>query len=88
MALRPLPRPSGETVRRFLFEITTITLGILIALWIDEVREGRRDAARVRNARAQLARAVADNQRDVRQTETSRAEHVKALAEGNCHALA
>ena len=64
MALRPLPRPSGETVRRFLFEITTITLGILIALWIDEVREGRRDAALVRNARAQLAREVADNQMD------------------------
>lgn len=66
MALRPLPRPSGDTLRRFLFEITTITLGILIALWIDEVREARRDAGLVRSAREQLAREIADNQRDAR----------------------
>ena len=82
MALRPLPRPSGDTLRRFLFEIATITLGILIALWIDELREARRDAGLVRSARAQLAREIADNQRDVRQTAPSRDAHMKALAEG------
>ena len=86
MPLRPLARPSGDTVRRFLFEIATITIGILIALWIDEVREARRDAALVRDARAQLAREIADNQRDVRQTRPSRDQHAKTLGEG-LHAI-
>ena len=81
-----MPRPSGDTVRRFLFEIATITIGILITLWIDEVREARRDAALVRDARAQLAREIADNQRDVSQTRTSRDQHLKALA-GGLHAI-
>lgn len=46
MAFRLLPRPSGDATRRFAFEIATNTIGILIALWIDEVRETRRDARR------------------------------------------
>jgi hypothetical protein len=81
MALRPFARPSGDTVGRFLFEIVTITVGILIALWIDEVRERRRDEALVRTAREQLTREVADNLRDVEGTGTSRQAHGKALAQ-------
>jgi hypothetical protein len=79
MAIRPLPRPSGDTARRFLFEIVTITIGILIALWIDGVKESRRDDALMRTAREQLTREIADNLRDVEQTDASREAHAKSL---------
>ena len=82
MALRPLPRPSGDAVRRFLFEITAITIGILIALWIDEVRETRRDQSLVTNARALLRREIAGNLRDLEGTDTSREAHQVALGSG------
>jgi hypothetical protein len=81
MALRPPLRPSGDTVARFFFEIVTITAGILIALWIDGVKETRRDDALVRTAREQLAREIADNLRDIEQTESSRDEHAVALTQ-------
>jgi hypothetical protein len=79
MLFRPLPRPSAGTVARFAFEITTITIGILIALWIDGVKETRRDDALVRTAREQLTREIADNLRDVENTEPSRDAHSGAL---------
>jgi hypothetical protein len=82
MLRRPLPRPSAGTVGRFAFEITTITIGILIALWIDGVKETRRDEALVRTARAQLTREIADNLRDVQDTESSRDAHTVALMQG------
>jgi hypothetical protein len=72
----------GDTVGRFVFEIVTITAGILIALWIDGIKEDRKDQALVRSAREQLAREIADNQRDIAGTGPARAAHMKALAEG------
>jgi len=82
MRFRPLPRPSASMVGRFLFEITTISIGILIALWIDGVKEQRRNDALVHTTREQLTREIADNQRDVTQTAANRNEHARALAEG------
>ena len=72
----------GDTVGRFVFEIVTITAGILIALWIDGIKEDRKDQALVRSAQEQLAREIADNARDVAATSGSRDTHMKALAEG------
>jgi hypothetical protein len=80
--LRPLPRLPADTIGRFVFEIVTITAGILIALWIDGIKEDRKDQALVRSAQEQLAREIADNRRDVMQTGSSREDHAKALAEG------
>ena len=40
----------GDTAGRFVFEIATITAGILIALWIDGIKEDRKDQALVRSA--------------------------------------
>ena len=72
----------GDTAGRFVFEIVTITVGILIALWIDGIREDRKDQALVRSSQEQLAREIADNRRDVIATGPSRDAHIKALAEG------
>jgi hypothetical protein len=82
MPRRPLPRLSAETAGKFVFEITTITVGILIALWIDGVKDARKDQALVRVAQEQLAREIADNRRDVTQTASSRDDHMKGLAAG------
>ena len=76
-----LPPLSPGTLGKFAFEITTITIGILIALWIDGVREQRRDDALVRTAREQLTREIADNLRDVEQTQTSRDAHAASLTQ-------
>jgi hypothetical protein len=72
----------GDTVGRFVFEIVTITAGILIALWIDGIKEDRKDQALVRSAREQLAREIADNRRDVDGTAPARDAHMQALAAG------
>jgi hypothetical protein len=72
----------GDTAGRFVFEIVTITAGILIALWIDGIREDRKDRALVRSAREQMAREIADNRRDVAQTGPSRDAHAQALMAG------
>jgi hypothetical protein len=77
-----LRRQLPDTLGKFVFEITTITAGILIALWIDGIKDSRKDQALVRSAQEQLAREIADNRRDVSQTGPSRDEHGKALAEG------
>jgi hypothetical protein len=82
MLRRPLPLLPAETVGRFLFEITTITAGILIALWIDGIKDDRKDRALVQSSQEQLAREIADNRRDVMQTGPSRDEHSRALTEG------
>jgi|SRR5687768_12685052 hypothetical protein len=82
MRLRPLSRPSGDTLGRFVFEITTITVGILIALWVDEARETRRDESLVRSAHEALAREISGNLRDVNGTQGSRDAHLKALEAG------
>jgi hypothetical protein len=75
----PFPRPSAETGRRFVFEIVTITAGILIALWIDGVRETRRDATLVREAHAAIALEIADNLKDLEGTLPSMAALQKTL---------
>ena len=61
----PLPRPSRKTLREFLFQLVTITAGILIALGIDGVVESRRQRALVREAHAAIVREIADNLREL-----------------------
>ena len=79
---RPMSWLPGDTAGRFVFEIVTITAGILIALWIDGIKEDRKDQALVRSAQEQLTREIADNGRDVTTTGPSRDEHMKALVQG------
>jgi hypothetical protein len=69
---RPISWLPGNTAGRFVFEIVTITTGILIALWIDGIKEDRKDWTLVRSAREQLAREIADNRQDVAQTAPSK----------------
>jgi hypothetical protein len=55
----------GDTPRRFAFEITAITAGILVALSIDAIVERNRERALVAQARAAIAREVADNRQEL-----------------------
>ena len=60
-----LPHPSRRTLNEFVFQLTTIIAGILIALWVDNIVEARREAALVRDAHAAIARELADNQKSL-----------------------
>jgi hypothetical protein len=51
--------------RDFLLHLVTITVGILIALSLEGVRESIRDRALVREARGTIARELADNKKEV-----------------------
>jgi hypothetical protein len=54
----------GDTAGRFVFEIVTITAGILIALWIDGIKEDRKDQALVHmKALAEGLRAIEASRR-------------------------
>ena len=57
--------PLRDTARRFAFEIAAITVGILIALWIDAVVQRNRDRALVGQARAAVGREISDNRQDL-----------------------
>jgi hypothetical protein len=57
----PIPRPSRRTLNEFVFQIITIIAGILIALWVDNIVEARREQSLVRDAHAAIAREIADN---------------------------
>jgi hypothetical protein len=56
---------SVDTVRGFFLELVIVTLGVFIALSADSVREWNRTRALVREARATIAREVADNKSDL-----------------------
>jgi hypothetical protein len=74
-----LPRPSRRTLRDFAFQIATIIIGILIALWIDSVVEVRRERALVHDAHAAVAREIGDNLRALSGALPSLDEHERHL---------
>ncbi len=74
--------PLRDTARRFGFEIAAITVGILIALSIDAVVQRNRERALVQQARAAIAREIADNSKDLEGGLKSLDKHVQDLAQG------
>jgi hypothetical protein len=59
------PRPPKRTVGEWLFQLATITLGVLIALSFDALLEWRANRALVAEARATIAREIAENRADL-----------------------
>jgi hypothetical protein len=55
------PRVSAHTVKEFLFQLLTITAGVLIALAIDGLVEWKHNRDLVREATATITREVSDN---------------------------
>jgi hypothetical protein len=55
----------GRSIRRFVFELLTITAGVFIALSVDSVRQWREHRQLVAEARATIAREIADNRREI-----------------------
>jgi hypothetical protein len=74
--------PLRDTARRFTFEIAAITAGILIALSIDAVVQRNRERALVQQARAAIAREIADNRKELDGGLKSLDKHVQDLAQG------
>jgi hypothetical protein len=54
-----------DTARGFLLELVIVTAGVLIALSVDSLREWGQDRRLVRDARATIAREIADNKADL-----------------------
>jgi hypothetical protein len=74
-----IPRPSKRTLREFAFQIATIIAGILIALWVDNLVEARRERAVVRDAHAAIAREIAENLKVLTDMMPALDEHERAL---------
>lgn len=74
-----IPHPSRRTLNEFVFQIVTIMAGILIALWVDNVVEARRERALVRDAHAAIAREIADNLKALNDGLPSLDEHERGL---------
>src|SRR5919109_1037288 len=53
------------SAREFWFQLTTITIGVLIALSFDGVLKWNADRALVAEARARIAREIADNRAEL-----------------------
>jgi hypothetical protein len=77
-----IPRPSSRTLREFAFQLATIIAGILIALWVDNLVEARREQALVRDAHAAIAREIADNLKELAGTMPSLDDHERSLRTG------
>jgi hypothetical protein len=59
------PRAGRGWLAEWLFQLTTITIGVLIALSFDALLRWNADRSLVAEARATLAREIADNRRDL-----------------------
>ena len=57
------PRPARRSAGEWLFQLTTITIGVLIALSFDAVLKWNADRELVDEARATIALEIADNRR-------------------------
>jgi hypothetical protein len=77
-----IPRPFNRTLREFAFQLATIIAGILIALWVDNLVEARRERALVRDAHAAIAREIADNLKALTEHMPSLDEHERSLRTG------
>ena len=65
MKLIRLSENQATTLKRFLFEITTIIVGVLIALSFDGIADWRRNQQLVREAKANLRTELRDNREAV-----------------------
>lgn len=74
-----LPHPSRRTLNEFVFQIVTIMAGILIALWVDNVVEARREVALVRDAHAAIGRELANNLKELTDSLPMLDEHDRHL---------
>lgn len=72
--MEPEPATAKRSTGEWLFQLTTITLGVLIALSFDAVINWSSDRALVAEARANIAREIADNRTDLER-------HVASFAE-------
>ena len=77
-----IPRPSRGTLREFGFQLATIIAGILIALWVDNLVEARRERALVSDAHAAISRELAENRKELTASMPSLDEHEQALRIG------
>jgi hypothetical protein len=59
------PRRARLSAREWLFQLTTITIGVLIALSFDALLRWNADRALVAEARATIALEIADNRREL-----------------------
>ena len=81
MEIHP-PHGSIHSWKDFLIQIGTITVGVLIALSFEGVREWRHERALVREAREKITHEIADNLKEVEGEEASvkkRQENVDGL---------
>jgi len=77
-----LPRkPGSHTWREFVFQLATITAGVLIALSVDGVVEWRRERALVREAQAAIRQEVTANFRDLEEILPGMEAHQRDLAQ-------
>ncbi len=73
------PRAPKRSTREWLFQLTTITIGVLIALSFDAVLKWNADRALVREARETLALEIADNRKIIETHLASLAEQTAKL---------
>jgi hypothetical protein len=59
------PQPPRRSVGEWLFQLTTITIGVLIALSFDAVLQWNADRALVREANARITFEIADNRSEL-----------------------
>jgi hypothetical protein len=73
-------RASVDTLRGFALELAIVTVGVFIALSVDSLREWNQHRTLVRDARATLAREVADNKADLDKTLGAATEYKRQIA--------
>lgn len=69
-------------MREFGFQLTTIIAGILIALWVDNLTEARRERALVQDAHAAISREIAENLKALSGSLASLDENERSLRTG------
>jgi hypothetical protein len=79
---RPAAFQLPRTLREFVFQLATIIAGILIALWVDNLTEARREEALVRDAHGAIGQEIAGNLQALHATLPSLDEHARQLANG------
>lgn len=71
--------PSKYTASDYFFQFVTVTVGVLIALLINGLVEWNRDRELVTDARATIAREIADNKKDLEASLSGMAAEMKSL---------
>jgi hypothetical protein len=74
-------RPTGRSLKGFVVELVTITVGVLIALSFEGLRQWGSDRALVRQAQETIAREIAENRDEVGGVLETAAARDSALAD-------